>query len=206
METTGALAPAAATRGRRHTERRPSRGAQRHPLAIADRRALARCAEALGQVGNDLPPRPALAARGDLGAGAHGAARRRGCRGRPRLVAAGPGWHRDSRPCPGGRGKKGGGDQARGRSQGGCSTTIHVRAAGGGTPVTWTLTLTPGQRHEATPVTALREQGAVRPRSGRPRIRPLRVAGDTGSTGRTIRQDRRGDSSPAEGIPPWGAL
>jgi len=37
-------------------------------------------------------------------------------------------------------------------------------------------------------VTALLEQGAVRQRSGRTRIRPLRVAGDKGYTGRTIRQ------------------
>lgn len=51
-----------------------------------------------------------------------------------------------------------------------------------------TVVLTPGQRHEATQVAALLEQGAVR-RSGRgrPRIRPSRVGGDKGYTGRPTR-------------------
>lgn len=52
--------------------------------------------------------------------------------------------------------------------------------------MTWTLT--PGQTHEATQVAALLEHGTVaRPGQGRPRLRPDRVAGDTGYTGRTIR-------------------
>ena len=48
--------------------------------------------------------------------------------------------------------------------------------------------LTPGQRHEATAFAALMEQGAV-PRGGRgrPRLRPKRVAGDKGYTGRARR-------------------
>ncbi len=42
-----------------------------------------------------------------------------------------------------------------------------------------TVVLTPGQRHEATAFEHLLEQGAVRrPRRGRRRIRPDRVAGD----------------------------
>lgn len=50
------------------------------------------------------------------------------------------------------------------------------------------LVLTPGQRHEATQVAALLERGAVpRPSGGRPRIRPERVVGDKGYTGRPIR-------------------
>jgi len=55
-----------------------------------------------------------------------------------------------------------------------------------GKPITWTLT--PGQTHEATQVAALLEQGAVaRSGRGRPRLRPNRVAGDKGYTGRRIR-------------------
>lgn len=51
--------------------------------------------------------------------------------------------------------------------------------------MTWKLT--PGQRHEATQVVAVLEQGAVRRRVGRPRLRPRRVAGDKGYTGRPVR-------------------
>jgi transposase len=48
--------------------------------------------------------------------------------------------------------------------------------------------VTPGQRHEATQVVALLEQGAVRRAGGgRPRIRPERIVGDKGYTGRPIR-------------------
>lgn len=51
-----------------------------------------------------------------------------------------------------------------------------------------TLVLTPGQRHEATAFERLMEQGAVRrPGPGRPRVRPRRVAGDKGYTGRARR-------------------
>jgi transposase len=47
--------------------------------------------------------------------------------------------------------------------------------------------LTPGQRHEATQVQPLLEQGAVARRRGRARIRPARVAGDKGYTGKATR-------------------
>jgi transposase len=51
-----------------------------------------------------------------------------------------------------------------------------------------TLVLTPGQRHEATAFERLLEQGAVRrPGRGRPRVRPRRVVGDKGYTGRQRR-------------------
>ena len=51
-----------------------------------------------------------------------------------------------------------------------------------------TLVLTPGQRHEATAFEPLMEQGAVkRPGPGRPRVRPDRVVGDKGYTGRRRR-------------------
>jgi transposase len=57
---------------------------------------------------------------------------------------------------------------------------------GGGKPMT--VILTPGQQHEATVFASLLEQGAVRrPGRGRPRIRPHRVVGDKGYTGRRHR-------------------
>ncbi len=63
---------------------------------------------------------------------------------------------------------------------------MHLRTDRHGKPITWTLT--PGQTHEATQVAALLEQGAVaRSGRGRPRVRPDRVAGDKGYTGRRIR-------------------
>jgi transposase len=51
-----------------------------------------------------------------------------------------------------------------------------------------TLILTPGQRNEATVFERLLEQGAVRRRGrGRPRLRPGRIVGDKGYTGRVRR-------------------
>lgn len=48
--------------------------------------------------------------------------------------------------------------------------------------------LTPGQQHEVTVFAQLLEQGAVRrPGRGRPRVRPDRVVGDKGYTGRRYR-------------------
>jgi hypothetical protein len=55
-----------------------------------------------------------------------------------------------------------------------------------------TLVLTPGQRHEATAFPQLLEQGTVRrPGRGRPRLRPRRVVGDKGYTGRARRASLR---------------
>ena len=52
--------------------------------------------------------------------------------------------------------------------------------------------LTPGQRHEATAFAPLLEQGAVRRLGrGRPRVRPRRVVGDKGYTGRARRASCR---------------
>jgi transposase len=78
-----------------------------------------------------------------------------------------------------------------GRSQGGFSTKIHIRAEGGGKPITFVLT--PGQRHESTVFEQLLEQGTVKHRGpGRPRRRPERVIGDKGySAGRIRRYLRR---------------
>lgn len=77
--------------------------------------------------------------------------------------------------------------EALGRSQGGFSTKIHVRAEGGGKPMTFVLTA--GQRHEAVVFEQLMAQGAVkRIGRGRPRLRPRRIVGDKGYRSRKIRQ------------------
>ncbi|GAC1443411.1 MAG: hypothetical protein NVSMB52_01790 [Chloroflexota bacterium] len=74
-----------------------------------------------------------------------------------------------------------------GRSQGGFSTKIHLRAEGGGKPMA--LLLTAGQRHEQVMFEALMETGAVkRAGRGRARLRPNRVAGDKGYSSRRIRR------------------
>ena len=69
--------------------------------------------------------------------------------------------------------------EALGRSQGGFSTKLHLRAEGNGRPIT--AVLTGGERHEQIALEALLDQGAIRrPGRGRPRLRPRRVAGDKG--------------------------
>jgi len=73
-----------------------------------------------------------------------------------------------------------------GRSKGGYSTKLHLRGEGRGKPITWVLT--GGQRQEATQAEALLEHGAVRRPSGQTRLRPDRVAGDKGYTGRKSRR------------------
>lgn len=76
--------------------------------------------------------------------------------------------------------------EALGYSKGGFSTKIHLRCEGNGKPVTFLLTV--GQRNESVLFERLMEQGSVkRPGRGRPRLRPERVAGDKGYTGRRIR-------------------
>jgi transposase len=77
--------------------------------------------------------------------------------------------------------------EALGRSQGGFSTKVHLRAEGGGNLMT--LVLTPGQRQAATAFEPLMASGAVkRPSGGRPKRRPRRVAGDKAYSSRNIRQ------------------
>lgn len=69
------------------------------------------------------------------------------------------------------------GGEALGRSQGGFSTKIHLRADGTGKPIV--AVLTGGERHEQIALEAVLDQGAIRrPGRGRPRLRPRRVAGD----------------------------
>ena len=95
-------------------------------------------------------------------------------------------------PAPAGPAPSGGGapDEALGRSQGGFSTKLHLRAEGGGKPII--AVLTGGERHEQTALEDLLEGGAIR-RSGRgrPRLRPHRVAGDKGYSSPTARRRLR---------------
>src|ERR671932_1716561 len=165
----------------------PSDDPQRDCLEAGHRRALARRAGAVWPLVHAVQPVPPLAARRRLGPGAR---RRPGpgrCRGAARLDCPLRRWHRHPGPPAGGRGQ--GGDPAQealGRSQGGFSTKVHLRAEGGGKLLT--LVLTPGQQHEVTVFERLLEQGAVRPPGrGRPRLRPERVVGDKGYTGRRQR-------------------
>jgi transposase len=77
--------------------------------------------------------------------------------------------------------------EALGRSQGGFSTKMHLRAEGTGKPMT--ILITAGQRHEQTVFEPLMESGAVkRAGRGRPRLRPKRVVGDKGYSSKHIRQ------------------
>jgi transposase len=77
-----------------------------------------------------------------------------------------------------------------GRSRGGFSTKVHVRAEGGGKPITFVLTS--GERPEAEALPALLGTGAVkRAGPGRPRLRPERVVGDRGYSSRRARRDLR---------------
>ena len=63
---------------------------------------------------------------------------------------------------------------------------MHLKAEGGGKPLT--VVLTPGQRHEAPVFPRLLAGGAIRrPGRGRPRSRPVRIVGDKGYSSRAIR-------------------
>jgi transposase len=89
------------------------------------------------------------------------------------------GWNHRARPSTCGRGKKSCPEaEALGRSQGGFSTKIHLRAEGQGKPITFTLT--PGQQHEITQAEQLVQQGAIQRPIGRPRLHPKRIVGDKG--------------------------
>ena len=97
------------------------------------------------------------------------------------------GWHHSSGPSArgGSQGENPEGE-ALGRSQGGFSTKVHLRAEGRGKLIT--LVLTPGQRHEAPVFPQLMTRGAVKGAKGRPRLRPRRGVGDKGYRSWAIRQ------------------
>jgi transposase len=93
-------------------------------------------------------------------------------------------------PAPAGSAPSGGEGEALGRSQGGFSTKLHLRAEGNGRPIT--AVLTGGERHEQIALEALLDQGAIRrPGRGRPRLRPRCVAGDKGYSSPTARRRLR---------------
>lgn len=94
-------------------------------------------------------------------------------------------------PAPsGGEGTVEGVGEALGRSQGGFSTKLHLRAEGGGKPIT--AVLTAGERHEQFALDALMDKGAVPRRGrGRPRLRPRRTAGDRGYSSPSARRRLR---------------
>jgi len=76
--------------------------------------------------------------------------------------------------------------EALGRSRGGFSTKIHIRAERGGKPLV--IVLTAGQRHEQSAFGLLMEAGAIkRAGRGRPRLRPRRVSGDKGYSSQEVR-------------------
>lgn len=78
-------------------------------------------------------------------------------------------------------------NEALGRSRGGFSTKIHLRAEGNGKP--FAFVLSGGERHEAAYFDLLMQQGAVRRVGrGRPRIRPDALVGDRGYSYKRIRR------------------
>ena len=77
-------------------------------------------------------------------------------------------------------------DEALGRSRGGFTTKVHLRCEGYGKPVTFTLT--GGQVHDSTQVSALISRSAIRRiGQGRPRLRPAKMVGDKAYSSRSIR-------------------
>ncbi|HEX5159022.1 MAG TPA: IS5 family transposase [Ktedonobacterales bacterium] len=112
------------------------------------------------------------------------------CPRRPRLDPTLRGWDghtRASACCGSPTRKRGQEQQALGRSRGGFSTKLHVRAEGKGKLLTFLVTA--GERHEQSMFEPLMEQGAIkRTGRGRPRLRPTCVVGDKGYSSRKVRR------------------
>jgi hypothetical protein len=93
-------------------------------------------------------------------------------------------------PARAGPAPSGGEGEALGRSQGGFSTKLHLRAEGNGRLIT--AVLTGGERQEQIALERLLDQGAIRrPGRGRPQLRPLKVAGDKAYSSPTARRRLR---------------
>src|SRR5712692_3506582 len=185
MDTAGTT-PATAEAAGGPGELGPSAGAQRDAVALQDRQPVARHARAVWALGPGVPAISPVAAPRGGGARAGGLAARGGRAGAGGLDAALRRRQRGARAPACGGGKKGGGEQALGRSRGGFSTKLHVRVERCGKPITFTLT--GGERHEQIALPTLMETGAIkRPGRGRPRLRPDRVAGDKGYSSRKAR-------------------
>lgn len=101
------------------------------------------------------------------------------------------GWYDCACPPTCGGCKRGGAtSQALGRSVGGFSTKVHIKAEGLGKPMHFVLTS--GERHEAVAFAELVQGGKVkRPGRGRPKNRSRYLAGDKAYSSRQIRQQLR---------------
>jgi transposase len=86
--------------------------------------------------------------------------------------------------------------QALGRSVGGFSTKVHIKAEGYGKPMHFILT--PGKRHETTAVVGLVKGGKVKRQGrGRPKQRSRYLVGDKAYSSGEIRQElRRSGTTP----------
>ena len=77
-------------------------------------------------------------------------------------------------------------DHALGRSRGGFGTKVHLVCDGGGVPLA--VEVTPGQRQESTQFEKVLDKVRIPQQRGRPRCRPLRLAGDKGYSYPRIRR------------------
>jgi transposase len=73
-----------------------------------------------------------------------------------------------------------------GRSRGGFGTKIHLVSDGNGLPLA--VEVSAGQRHESTQFERVLGRVRIPSRSGRPRCRPIRLAGDKGYSYPRIRR------------------
>src|SRR3954469_3581924 len=190
MGAAGAVAPTGAPRDPAAEQPTP-RGRERHLVEVAHRRAVAGPARALRPLGERAYPLSPLAPRRRLGSGPGSGPDPSGCGREAGLERPLSGRHRDPSPPACGGGKGGApATECLGRSEGGFSTKVHLKAEGSGQPLA--ALLTPGQQHEATVAPRLLRQGAVKRRGpGRPRVRPRRAVGDKGYSSRALRQDCR---------------
>jgi transposase len=76
-----------------------------------------------------------------------------------------------------------------GRSRGGFGSKIHLVSDGNGLPLA--AEVTAGQRHESTQTERVLNKVRIRQRRGRPRCRPVKLAGDKGYSYPRIRGWRR---------------
>jgi len=169
--------------GSRPAETRLETNPQRHILAPAHGRTLARPAAALRSLAERIPLVQPMAPGRHLGSDARSPAHPPGPPGPDRLGPVVHRRHDDSgKPGSGWSGEKGGAkeppDHALGRSRGGFSTKLHLVTDGGGLPLA--VEVTAGQRHESTQFETLMDAVRIPQPRGRFRSRPRRVAGDKG--------------------------
>ena len=141
------------------TELGTSHGYQRHLVDTEDGTTLARFARAIWEVANGCQSLLSLAAKRGMRTYLCPIAADKRPRWTDQLGGALRGWEHHSCPPTCCWGKKST-PEALGRSQGGFSTKLHVRAEGGGKLMTFVLTA--GERHELSVAETLVEQGAVK--------------------------------------------